>query len=328
MKIQGKVRYAVIGCGEHAIRGHVVPGLAVPALHCAGAYDPDRSAVDALLEARGTGGPFTRYDSEEALLDDDGIDAIVIVSPDRFHAATLAAAVARGKHVLCDKPLAASVADLRILRAALERAEAEDVVVTSCHPRRYDPPYLWLKLWIEGTTTFGRLQALELDFSYHAPSKTGLHSGLLADHFNHEFDLLHFLCGHAPAQVHRLLDGHDRYMAVGMREDGIGFSFHGTRRLESRHYREFVNLRFERGDVDLDCSTGGAVVHDHESGKKDLVQVAKTDYALRFRGVMANFAAACRGEAPSYLTRQDLIANAESCVYLTDAPSYGYRPLA
>lgn len=327
MKIQGKVRYAVLGCGEHAIRGHVVPSLIVPTLHCTGAYDSDDAKMIALRDARGAIGAFTRYLSETALLEDDGIDAVVIVSPDRFHATTLASAVAHGKHVLCDKPLAANVDDLRTLRRALDEAEERGLVVTSCHPRRFDPPYLWLKLWIDGTTTFGALQSIELDFSYHAPSKTGLHSGLLADHFNHEFDLLHFLCGHAPAQVHKLVDGDTRYMAVGMREDGVGFSFHGTRKLESLHYREFVRLRFERGDVDLDCSTGAAVVHDHESGKKDLVHSAKTDYEKRFHGIMANFAAACRDEAKNYLTRQDLVANAESCVYLTDCPQYGYRPL-
>jgi predicted dehydrogenase len=322
-----KIRYAVIGCGEHAIRGHVVPGNEVPSLTCVGAYDPDDAKMAEVRDARAEGTSFSRYRSESGLLGDRGIDAVVIASPDRFHAPSLAAAVAAGKHVLCDKPLAQTVDDLRLLRRTLDEAEERGLVVTSCHPRRFDPPYLWLKLWIDGTTTFGDVQNIELDFSYHAPSKVGLHSGLLADHFNHEFDLLHFLCGHAPAVIHKLVDGDTRYMAVGMREDGVGFTFHGTRKLDAKHYREFARLRFERGDVELDCSSGSAVVHAHETGGKDVVLPGKTDYAKRFRDIMANFAGAIAGETENYLTRRDLVANAESCVYLTDCPQYGYRPL-
>lgn len=323
-----KIGYAVLGCGEHAVRGHVLPGNEVPELECVGAFDPDDSRMIAVRDARRGHTAFTRFKSEEALLDSELVDAVVIVSPDRFHAGTLAEAVRRGKHVLCDKPLAAGYDDLRLLRRALDEAAERGITVTSCHPRRFDPPYVWLKrMAVEDPSGFGAVQTLELDFSYHAPSKTDLHSGLLADHFNHEFDLLHFLCGHAAAQVHRLLDGDTRYMAVGMREDGVGFSFHGTRKLEERHYREFVRLRFERGDLDLDCSTGTAVVHDHESGHKETTHAGKTDYASRFRDVMANFAAAIAGTAPNYLSRQDLIANAESCVHLTNGPHYGYRPL-
>lgn len=323
-----RVRYAVIGCGEHAIRGHVIPGNDVPELTCVGAYDPDPEAMIAVRDARREPSSFSRFGSEGALLADRSIDAVVIASPDRFHAQTLHRAVRAGKHVLCDKPLAETEDDLRLLVEALDEAESCGVVVTSCHPRRFDPPYRWLASQVqEGTHGFGRLQHLDLDFSYHEPSKVGLHAGLLADHFNHEFDLLHFACGHAPATVLRLLDGETRYLAVGTREDGIAFSFHGTRLLKERHYREFVRARFERGDISLNCTTGSAILHDHETGTKLIDRPGKTDYAVRFRGVMVNFAAAALRRESACLTRQDLIANAESCVRLTRDGRYDYRPL-
>ena len=323
-----KVRYAVIGCGEHALRGHVVPGNEVPALELVGVFDPDDAKMRAVRDARTVQTDFTCYKSETALLEDADVDAIMIASPDRHHMSSLVAAIGEGKHVLCDKPLVVDPLDLHSLDQMLGRAEKRKLVVTSCHPRRFDPPYLWLKKNLDSTkATFGDVQSLELDFSYHKPSKTGLHAGLLADHFNHEFDLTHFLFGHAPAIVHRLHDGDMRYVAVGMRDDGIGFSFHGTRLLEGQHYREFARIRFASGQVDLDCSTGLAVIHDHETGRKREIRPGRTDYAVRFRAVMANFVGAVLGKTPNYLTRQDLRANAESCVRLTLSSHYLYRPL-
>jgi len=45
----------------------------------------------------------------------DGIDAVVIATPDNTHAVIAAAAMRRGKHVYCEKPLAHDVAEARRL---------------------------------------------------------------------------------------------------------------------------------------------------------------------------------------------------------------------
>lgn len=43
----------------------------------------------------------------------DAVDAVSIVTPDRFHAAGTLAALAAGKHVLCEKPLTVTLAEAR-----------------------------------------------------------------------------------------------------------------------------------------------------------------------------------------------------------------------
>lgn len=327
MESRETVRYAILGCGKHAIQGHIIPGREVPSLKLVGAFDPDWAKMRAAMAARNRYGSFAHYDSEDALLEDACIDAVVIASPDSRHMATLAAAVKAGKHVLCDKPLACTPEEIDTLKETLDLAQERSLVVTSCHPRRFDPPYVWLKNELsELREWFGPVLGLELDFSYHAPSKEGLHSGLLADHFNHEFDLLHFLFGHAEAQVLKLEDGDMRYLATGIRSDRIAFTFHGTRMLEARAYREFVRIRFAAGEVRLNCNTGDAVTYDHETSNVREVSPGKTDYALRFSRVMENFAGAILGTHENYLTRQDLLANAESCVVLTHGTHYAYAP--
>lgn len=55
--------------------------------------------------------------SLEELLDQ--VDAVAIVTPDRFHAAPTLAALAAGKHVLCEKPLTVTLAEaVSVARAA------------------------------------------------------------------------------------------------------------------------------------------------------------------------------------------------------------------
>src|SRR5215211_8411915 len=46
------------------------------------------------------------YESYEALLADDAVDVVHITTPNHLHRKQVAAALAAGKHVVCEKPLA------------------------------------------------------------------------------------------------------------------------------------------------------------------------------------------------------------------------------
>jgi xylose dehydrogenase (NAD/NADP) len=74
--------------------------------------------------------------SYQALLDDPGIDAVYISLPNSLHAEWTVRAAQAGKHVLCEKPLALSVADCDRLQAA---AEAAGVVVAEAIMYLYHP---------------------------------------------------------------------------------------------------------------------------------------------------------------------------------------------
>src|ERR1700757_4815266 len=51
------------------------------------------------------------YGNLEAMLGCKGLDAIVISTPDKFHAAAVKAVAAAGKDMLCEKPIALSLSD-------------------------------------------------------------------------------------------------------------------------------------------------------------------------------------------------------------------------
>jgi len=74
--------------------------------------------------------------SYQALLDDPAIDAVYISLPNSLHAEWAVRAAQAGKHVLCEKPLAQSVADCDRIQAA---AEAAGVVVAEAIMYLYHP---------------------------------------------------------------------------------------------------------------------------------------------------------------------------------------------
>ncbi len=65
-----------------------------------------------------------RYKDFRAMLDkeDKNIDAVVVATPDHVHAFAAMAAIKRGKHVYCEKPLTHSVYEARVLAEAARQA--------------------------------------------------------------------------------------------------------------------------------------------------------------------------------------------------------------
>jgi scyllo-inositol 2-dehydrogenase (NAD+) len=78
------------------------------------------------------------FGSLEAMLECKGVDAIVIATPDKFHARAVSVAAAAGKAILCEKPLALDLADAR---AALAAVDKHKIYFQVGFMRRYDPAY-------------------------------------------------------------------------------------------------------------------------------------------------------------------------------------------
>ncbi|MBZ0302052.1 MAG: Gfo/Idh/MocA family oxidoreductase [Anaerolineae bacterium] len=73
------------------------------------------------------------YTKAEDILNDPGIDIIDICTPNRYHAPLAIAALRAGKHVICEKPLAPTPAEIRDMIAA--RDEAGKLLMTAQHFR-------------------------------------------------------------------------------------------------------------------------------------------------------------------------------------------------
>jgi len=79
------------------------------------------SEVSAEARARALG-VSKAYGSFEALAADRAVDVVHVTTPNALHGAVIDAALAQGKHVVCDKPLATTAGEARRLRDAARAA--------------------------------------------------------------------------------------------------------------------------------------------------------------------------------------------------------------
>ncbi len=92
---------------------------------------------------------------DEALADAD-LDAVVIATPAVTHAPLALQAIAAGRHVLVEKPLAMTVADAT---AVADAAEAAGLVAMVGHTFLYSPPVIRLREYVRNGD-LGRIQYL------------------------------------------------------------------------------------------------------------------------------------------------------------------------
>ncbi|HEX7882233.1 MAG TPA: oxidoreductase [Afipia sp.] len=105
------------------------------------------------------------FPSVDELLAQDGIDLVVVSSPDALHAEHAIAALRAGKHVVVDKPFATTLADARLITETADRAGK---MVTVFHNRRWDADFLTLqRLIAEGR--LGRIVHFESHFDRWRP---------------------------------------------------------------------------------------------------------------------------------------------------------------
>ena len=113
------LRWGLVGLGRH-VTEEIAPAmqrsLAAQIIACAGR---DISAAGAFAERFAVP---KAHDTFEDLVHDPDVDAVFVATPNAFHTAVVLAAARAGKHILCEKPLALTVADGRAMVAACREA--------------------------------------------------------------------------------------------------------------------------------------------------------------------------------------------------------------
>lgn len=150
------IRLAIIGAGKMA-SGHARHFQALDDVEVVAVCDVDGDRARAFAECHGIA---SAYGDLSAMLAREDIQAVSNATPDGEHKATTLAAIAAGKHVLCEKPLATNEADAREMEVAARRAGVINMVNLSYR----DAPAIQHARTLIAAGAIGRV--LHVDASY------------------------------------------------------------------------------------------------------------------------------------------------------------------
>jgi predicted dehydrogenase len=191
----------VIGTGRIAGFVHLPSLRLLPDL-CDVTAVASRDAAKAKAFAEQWGVPRV-HDTWEALIDDPEIDAVVVCPPSDLNSAVAGAAIAAGKHVLCEKPLAIAYPEARALTEAADRATSRVHMVAFTF--RFTAALRYLRRLVDeghfGNIRHWRMSyfndgQLDPQIPYgwrHQRARGG--AGVIADMGSHMIDIARYLMG-------------------------------------------------------------------------------------------------------------------------------------
>jgi predicted dehydrogenase len=155
------IRLGLIAASRIADAAVVDPARSVPGVTVAGIAARDRDRAVEAAEAWSIPLVFGSYDE---MLESPDIDAVYISTPASLHREWTIAAIEAGKHVLCEKPLAANAEDAA--RIADATADAGVVVMEAFH-WRYHPLVAQMQS-IFDAGILGIVERIDARFEVHA----------------------------------------------------------------------------------------------------------------------------------------------------------------
>jgi predicted dehydrogenase len=303
------LRLGILTCGAIVTKGHL-PGLTAlgaDAVDVVAFQSRTRATAEAACAQWGRG---EVVDDWRDVLARDDVDAVDICAPNSLHASLAIAAAEAGKHVLVEKPMATSVADADAMIAA---AESAGVVLMTAHNLRFAAPYAAAARAVADGLV-GDVSGVRLAMGHGGPEgwtrdagwfrdEALAGGGALLDLGIHMADLLRAVTGD---EVTSLSAAVRRPAAGGVEESGqIVFSLAGggigslsaswSVRPGADHH-----LTVHGSAGTLTVERGQAVVRPADGGEKVTV-----DPPSPAPDLMANFVAACRGDAPAVVGPAD-----------------------
>ncbi|MBZ0202447.1 MAG: Gfo/Idh/MocA family oxidoreductase [Ignavibacteria bacterium] len=190
-----KIRFGLIGCGRIAVRhAEIIKKIAVLTAVC----DIKKERAIEFSDKF----ECCHFPSIDHLLENNSdIDVISVCTPNSLHAEHTISSLVKGKHVLCEKPMAIKVSDCRKMMVEADKSGKHLFIVKQ---NRFNPPVAALKKVIDDGK-LGKILNVELNCfwnrnnEYYRQSdwkgKKEFDGGTLFTQFSHFIDLLYWLLG-------------------------------------------------------------------------------------------------------------------------------------
>ena len=197
------VRLGIAGAGIAALQ--VLPHLSALAgkMELAALADVREDNMRFFCERYGRKVPM--YDSVEKLCADPDVDAVWVASPNALHAEHTICAAKHGKHVICEKPMAVSIAQCESMVEAVDRYRVKFV---QGHSKAFDTPIRKMAEILAGGE-LGRVIHIQtwnwndwlLRALVDSEVDTAQGSGVVFRQGPHQIDVVRFLAGDAVRSV-------------------------------------------------------------------------------------------------------------------------------
>jgi len=280
--------------------------------------------------ANGIGKATTRLDD---IVGDPSVDAVYISTTNQLHRDQVLAAARGGKHVLCEKPLALSVADATLMVRACHEA---GVILGTNHHLRNAASHRAMREAIAAGRIGKPLSARVFHAVYLPPQLQGWRierpeagGGVVLDITVHDADTLRFVLGENPAEAIAMTQ------QGGMARAGLADSAMGVIRFESgllAQFHDSFTTRFARTGFEVHGTKGsligrdvmtqqpvGAVTLRTEAGEEQL----SLDHTNLYERALGRFHAAIAGDGAPAATGEDGVWSLATGLAVAEAASLG-----
>lgn len=251
-------RFAIIGCGRIAQR-HADQIVAKGEL--VAVCDIKKDKADELAAKH----KAAAYYNIDDLIHNKQIDVVAVCTPNGLHAEHSIRLLKAGLHVLCEKPMAITTADCRLMIQASENAGRQLFIVKQ---NRFNPPVTAVKQAIDAGR-LGRIYTLQLncfwnrDAAYYTGSDwkgtKKLDGGILFTQFSHFIDLLQWIAGEVKDvsgymenyQHHNTIEQEDSGVVSMVFKSGAMGSIHYTVNSHAKNMEGSLTIFGEKGTVKI-----------------------------------------------------------------------------
>jgi predicted dehydrogenase len=258
-----RVRLGMIGGGQDSVIGSThlvayrVDGLADLV---AGAMSIDPAIAESSAAAQLVPGD-RRYESWQQMLDGernrpDRIDAVVVITPPRFHGEISEAFLRAGIHVLCEKPMAADLTQAESLAAVVGSSDAF-FAVTHCYTGY---PLVREARELVRSGALGRIRLVDGEFAAGDPGvlREPDDSGKRHWHFQPSAMGKAVVLGEVGSHVHNLIE-----FITGSRVKTVSAELHTIAERREVFDNAYLNVELADGTVGRLWSSFVAAGHDH-----------------------------------------------------------------
>ncbi len=147
-----------------------------------------------------------RFDNYDEMLELADLDAVILATPTQIHAEQGLKAMAAGKHVLIEIPMADTIADSEAL---VSKQRETGLVAMAGHVRRFNPSHQW----VHNKIVAGDLSIQQMDIQTYFFRRTNMNAKgeprswtdhLLWHHACHSIDLFRYQAGEDVTEVHAI----------------------------------------------------------------------------------------------------------------------------